>query len=132
MKKCITINDVLFEICKSKNDPIVRSFTHRSIFECYDNPSSIKVNIYNEWRNWFINIDRSIDNGVTSYNCMRFTYSGYINDLNTPIGVIDVVAINITACHNRVIVPNYIYKRLVDYSKYNDIIIDTNELPWYK
>lgn len=50
----------------------VPSVIQRTIFECYDKPSSTKQSIYNNWEKWFI-YNGILNFGVESYNCNFFT-----------------------------------------------------------
>lgn len=76
MSKIIELNNVDFELGKPINGQ--PSINTRSIWDCYDKPSKIKEEIYEEWRNWFVRDCDSYLFGVCSYNGHFFTINGLI------------------------------------------------------
>lgn len=92
-KKTININGETFELVTAHNC-YRQLYAGRGIFDCYDRPSNIKVNIYKNWLEWAT--DTGIDSfGVSSYNCNFFTLTGiyYAEDG-------DSYFIRITPAHN--------------------------------
>ena len=77
-KKNIELGGVIFEECK----PILHSeatWSTRRLEDCYDKPSVYKIEIWNDWSNWFKQFDEC-HFGVSSYNGFMFTIDGVICD----------------------------------------------------
>ena len=88
--KTLEINGITFELQKYKGDLVDAYHKYldmylkdtRRLYDCYDNPSTRKQNIYDWWLNYFRDckqkgIIESYHNcGVRSYNCMMFTLHG--------------------------------------------------------
>lgn len=73
----ITIDGELFIIENATTTNTNDNF--KSLYQCYDHPSFAKIGIYDDWYDWFAkNGSRNYDHGVESYNCMQFTYGGFI------------------------------------------------------
>ena len=71
--KTIKINGVDFELKKEVITlPIVEYHPHRTIWDCYNRPSSTKVAIYEEWLRYANSIDAQ-GFTVSSYNCNFFS-----------------------------------------------------------
>ena len=61
-------------INKSENELLFNYNLYKTIYECYERPSSTKVDIYNYWRNLLLNnCDDVLYYGVDSYNGFMFT-----------------------------------------------------------
>lgn len=78
MKHYIELNNRTFEVKKLKGK--VQPLEYRSLYDCYNKPSSLKKDIYSDWYKWLVELtfDESSDYGygiltVLSYNCMIFT-----------------------------------------------------------
>lgn len=67
---------------------------YTSIWDAYDNPSRIKVAIWEEWERWFY--AHGGDCAISSKNCMQFTIQGYVYDENG-----DCYECTITKAYNR-------------------------------
>ena len=76
----ITLNGEYFTL-DNKETETETALTRRDIYDCYERPSRYKVDIFNDWRNWFIENDGYCT--VSSYNCMMFTIAGYVTDKET-------------------------------------------------
>ena len=73
MKKIINVNGVSFELQKEVITlPIVDYHPHRTIWDCYDRPSSKKIAIYEAWLRYADSIDAQ-GFKVSSYNCNFFS-----------------------------------------------------------
>lgn len=78
-KKTITIDNEIFELKVGNYNDVIRLdyYAYRTLYDCYNNPSSIKKAIYDEWRKWAY--DNDVEKfGVSSYNCHFFTLQGLI------------------------------------------------------
>ena len=53
----------------------------RDIYDCYERPSRYKVEIFEDWKRWFIQNGGNCT--VNSYNCMMFTIFGYVTEQET-------------------------------------------------
>ena len=111
MTKFMEINGVDFEIHKSRKiknaDAYIEAaktspYMYEDIYECYEKPSNIKVNIFKEWIEWARDFNINSDFGthiiymrITSFSFNQFTLGAvmYIDD--KPYGLI-----HITKCHN--------------------------------
>ena len=65
------------------------------IFDAYGRPSQIKISIWEDWENWFIE-----NNGyctIVSRNCMFFSIAGYVTDKESK----ERYYCYITASHNK-------------------------------
>lgn len=78
MKHYIELNNRFFEVKKLKGK--VHPLEYRSLDDCYNKPSALKRDIYNDWCKWLVEFafDESSDYEygiltVLSYNCMIFT-----------------------------------------------------------
>ena len=90
------IKGINFEVQKATVKPPTLYDSFMRLDTCYDRPSIAKQHIYEFWENWFYKMDANMANcGITSFNCMQFTYGGYF----TFEGV-DYYAC-ITKAHNR-------------------------------
>lgn len=71
--KVIKINGVKFEL-QSKEIvlPTVNYHPHRTIWDCYNRPSSTKVSIYESWLRYATEIN-AYGFTVSSYNCSFFS-----------------------------------------------------------
>lgn len=80
MKKNITIDNRTFEVKRSKyaNANNLYRYSHRGIYQCYDRPSTTKVEIYHDWEKWVYMNDVEYF-GIKSYNSNIFTLQGLIN-----------------------------------------------------
>ena len=84
-KTIITIGNANFRVVTSKKYPATyKRYMDllpqcRDINDCYERPSSYKVEIYNDWRDWYAENDCVKSMTVSSYNCMQFTLSGCID-----------------------------------------------------
>ena len=76
-KQYINIDGEYFTI---ENKTATRSNLYaRTLYQCYDKPSFAKINIYDFWYDYFSkNGAKDFNHGIVSYNCMQFTYGGYI------------------------------------------------------
>ena len=93
-KKTMEINGRTFEVVSGSN--FYRQLhPHRSLWDCYNQPSKTKEDIYNDWLKWAVDTD--IESfGLCSYNCNFFTLSGLYLDFETG----DSYFIKITPSHN--------------------------------
>ena len=94
-KERITINGETFTI---ENSTVLYGTRNnfKSLDMCYERPSKAKECIYDYWYEWFKNMGSyNFEHGITGYNCMQFTYGGYvwIND--------KFYYAHITKCYNR-------------------------------
>lgn len=110
--KTVKIFNRTFELVQSKKYPItidtvsdyMSNFTGKDLFNYYDNPSTVKRLIYDEWKEWSLNSRFNNDNSddsveymqVTSANCMTFTIDALVFDKH---GFIKYM-IHITKSHN--------------------------------
>ena len=77
-KEHITINGEYFTI-ENKTVGMFEYLTFKTLYKCYDNPSFAKINIYDYWYEWFNNVGATYNkHGIIGYNCMQFSYGGYI------------------------------------------------------
>lgn len=58
-----------------------KSISRLDITDAYARPSSTKIAIFNEWRNWFISNDGFC--GVSFYNSNFFSIEGFVFDKET-------------------------------------------------
>lgn len=77
----ITINNETFELGKPMTALELPTIFCRDVSDVYANPSVTKLNIFNEWSNWFLNNDGYC--GVKTYNCNFFTIHGIVEDKTT-------------------------------------------------
>ena len=100
MRKTIEIKGVTFEVEKPSQYRLNPWRGFLNIHECYGRPSSIKVAIYEDWKNWFLNnedADFSVEAlGVISYNCNFFTIGAIVEYCDK------LYNITITRSHNRI------------------------------
>lgn len=52
-------------------------FNTRTLYECYNKPSQVKMNIWRRWQIWFYGNDGSL--GVSSYNTNFFSIEGKVH-----------------------------------------------------
>lgn len=78
MKQYIKFNSETFEVKKLKCEPVYLDY--KTLDDCYTNPSKIKRVIYNDWLEWFdeLNLDNPTEYEfghltVLSYNTIMFT-----------------------------------------------------------
>lgn len=78
MKQYIELNNKTFEVKKLKHE--VCPLKYRTLNDCYVKPSSIKREIYDDWRKWFLELkdEANSDYGygiftILSYNVRFFT-----------------------------------------------------------
>ena len=75
--KTITLNGITFEVSKKALDIDTVRYTGRSLYDCYKNPSNYKINVWNEWVNYFYKLTNpsrtTAHPFVNSYNCNIFT-----------------------------------------------------------
>lgn len=99
--KTLNINGVNFEVKKPRKNKLslkrtietLERYDGRTIFECYDNPSSYKEDIYFNWVHWSL-YDNISYFGVSGYNCMAFSLQGlYFDGTNYYL-------LSITKCNN--------------------------------
>ena len=97
MKKIIEIGGKSFEVQKRHIEKgIGEKMKQRTLWDCYNNPSSTKESIYREWQTWAYK-NNLVLFGVRSYNCNVFTLECcYItaNDGN-------IYYLEITPCNHR-------------------------------
>lgn len=56
-----------------------RNDNFKSLYQCYNSPSFAKIGIYDEWYDWFVkNGCNRYEHGIVGYNCMQFSYGGFI------------------------------------------------------
>lgn len=92
MKQYIELNSKTFEVKKLNYKPGYLGY--KTLDDCYANPSKIKRDIYNDWLEWFdeLNLDNPTDYifghlTVLSYNINIFTLGAEIyNKLGELIG----------------------------------------------
>ena len=107
MTKYTEINGIQFETIRSDKTPnLIKQagmYAGRTLWECYENPSRIKEEIYEEWRKWYNGTDFVQGFGVCSFSHHQFSISAvlYCKGCTYPIG-----AIRITKNHNRL----YLFK----------------------
>ena len=84
MLKTIVLNGKTFTVVKSKNTDVLienlKRYAYRSIYDCYTNPSRVKVDIYKDWEIWsFLNDVKYF--GVSGYNGYQFSLQGLVEHL---------------------------------------------------
>ena len=99
-RKKVLINGIDFELHKGVNMTPFPSISNRSIYDCYNNPSQAKRNIWKWWRHWFaelrLNENANIYSyGVRSYSSHFFTIEAHIEYLGV------TYYLEITHVHNR-------------------------------
>lgn len=111
--KTITIFNRTFELVESKKYPVtietvnnyMANFSGKNLFNFYNNPSKIKCDIYDEWKQWSIDSRLNIYDGgndsveymqVVSANCMTFSIDALVFD---KYGFIKYM-LHITKSHN--------------------------------
>lgn len=93
MKKTITINNQIFELCGTTNRCTAKQ---RDIRDCYARPSETKLRIWRSWETWFL--ETGIDEyGVSSYNRDFFSIEAVYYDKETK----ETYFLVITKAHNR-------------------------------
>lgn len=97
MEKFIMVDGVSFEVEKVSSETFERMATKNllRLTECYNRPSTAKINIFAMWEKFFY--EKGIDlcnRGVAGYNSMIFTYMAKSED----------TIYYITPCHNRMYV----------------------------
>lgn len=84
--KTITLNGHTFEVHFSKYTQVenLARYAGRTIYQCYDRPSTTKVSIYKEWEEWaYLNDVQYF--GVSSYSGFQFSLQGLVQHLgHTP------------------------------------------------
>lgn len=96
MKKEMTIYGVTFEVMRETVDYKITNRAFKGLYDCYAKPSTTKIEIYNDWCDWFLSTGASsLEFGITSRNVNCFTFGGYFtyND--------DLYYASITKSHNR-------------------------------
>lgn len=76
MKKYIKIDGISFEVKNNLN--VKNSYELKRLDDCYNNCSSTKNYVYNEWLKFVNNNGGGYHYGVASYNCMMFTFDAMI------------------------------------------------------
>lgn len=77
MKKYIKLNNETFEVKKVKG--VLHPLNYRALVDCYKKPSKTKKQIYKNWTDWLIQLDKNATDmwlgslTIISYNCMMFT-----------------------------------------------------------
>ena len=83
MKQNIKLNNVIFEVKKSKGELHPIRLVH-DLGDCYKNPSSTKIEIFDHWYNYtidFLDDDYRVGRpSVMSYNTFTFTIGFNIYD----------------------------------------------------
>lgn len=88
MKKYIELNNETFEVKKVKGKLHPNTYI-RGLGDCYAKPSSIKQEIYNDWRKWYFDTNMNLSFyrlrhfTINSYNVNMFTLSIDVYDLET-------------------------------------------------
>lgn len=86
MKQYIELNNVTFEVKKVKGElrPMKEA---RTLADCYARPSDIKKDIWDEWFNWYLTVDRAeyqiFNMTIYSYNVIMFTIRMDVFDTKT-------------------------------------------------
>ena len=77
--KEIYLNGHRFEVKRSKyaNVESLSRYAGRTIYDCYSRPSSTKLSIYKEWKEWAY-LNDIMYFGVRSYNINMFTLQGLV------------------------------------------------------
>lgn len=75
----IRLNGHSFEVHRSKYAKVenLARYAGRTIWECYDRPSTTKVSIYKEWLDWAVLNDVQYF-GVSSYSGFQFSLQGLV------------------------------------------------------
>ena len=110
--KTVTIFNRTFELVESKKYPVtadtvndyMSNFSHKNLYNYYNNPSSTKCLIYDSWKEWAFNSRFNNEGGddsvqymqVASANCMTFTIDALVFD---KYGFIKYM-LHITKSHN--------------------------------
>ncbi len=71
-------------------------WTHKTLYECYERPSSAKVQIFNHWMRFFSDVDNVHNICITSYNTFRFSIGAILHDTDENM----VGIFHITPTHN--------------------------------
>lgn len=75
----ITLNGERFEVHRSKYAKVenLARYAGRTIYQCYERPSTAKVHIYKEWEEWaYLNDVQYF--GVSSYSGFQFSLQGLV------------------------------------------------------
>ena len=86
MKRYIELNNETFEVKKVKGElhPMKEI---RTLADCYARPSEAKKYIYNQWFNWYLDVDSPlyeiVNMTVQSYNVNMFTIRMDVFDTKT-------------------------------------------------
>ena len=94
-RQTITLNGHRFEVQKSKYAKVenLARYSGRTIYDCYERPSTAKVAIYREWEEWaYLNDVQYF--GVSYYNCSHFSLQGLVEHSGK------LYILRITSCHN--------------------------------
>ena len=106
MSKFIEINGETFEVIDTAKDVDACHKDwrgRRTIWDFYNRPSDVKVNIYEMWMEWARRTDCVYDMRVTSASCFMFTLGAYYVDTGTD----EIIGyFRITRDHNKL----YIFK----------------------
>ena len=107
--KTLNINGVEFEVHHTKH--INRYFNAQNyawnkgqfdIYDVYNRPSRAKVEIFNDWFDWFCMTKEAANLVITSANCQTFSLMAYYIDPETDeiLGIL-----HITKEHNNLMMP---------------------------
>ena len=79
MRDTIEVNGMTFEVHKYKNASVgdLARYAFRDLHDCYKNPSSTKLAIFNKWALWAIETEVEYF-GVCSHNTRMFTLQGLL------------------------------------------------------
>lgn len=79
MRDTIVVNGMTFEVHKGKNVSVgdLARYAFRDLHNCYKNPSSAKMSIFEYWLKWAT--DSKVEYfGIKSYNAQFFTLQGLL------------------------------------------------------
>lgn len=98
-RETMTISGRTFEVYHVKPDEYWDSPNRCMLADCYDRPSSKKIDIFNDWDNWARDTQEVSGMGVTSFNTFSFTLRADYNlDVRTLLAEGEFV---ITKSHNK-------------------------------
>lgn len=91
----ITLNGHSFEVHKSKYAKVenLARYAGRSLYDCYEKPSTAKQEIYKEWLEW-VWLNGVMYFGVQSYSSHMFTLQGLVEHCG------HTYILHITPAHN--------------------------------
>ena len=97
MTKYTEINGIYFETHKSKHAQNMiychlKHYSNKDLYNHYEKPSDLKIAIYNEWLDWYLENDSSLAFfEVTNASIFQFTIGCILlNDKNEYIGYIRI------------------------------------------